>query len=181
MKKDRRNVFFRMLALPAAMVFAEPVFAAPLSAPNVVEITPRLVTAGQPSAKALAGLGAMGFEADIYLAPFTVMDAVKDEPLIVGRQGLVFINIPIQFGNPTEKDFETFAAELTKLGDRKVLVHCQVNMRASSMVFLYRVIVNKEDPNTAYKAVAQVWTPEGSWKRLMQDLLKKNNVNFEPY
>ena len=35
----------------------------PLEAPNVVSISDRLVTSGQPSAAALAGLGAAGFEA----------------------------------------------------------------------------------------------------------------------
>jgi hypothetical protein len=32
------------------------------------------------------------------------------------------------------------------LGDRKVLVHCQVNRRASSMTFLYRVIAETAAP-----------------------------------
>jgi protein tyrosine phosphatase (PTP) superfamily phosphohydrolase (DUF442 family) len=160
------------------MISAE---AAPLAAPNVVEISPILVTSGQPSAEALAGLGAQGFEADIYLAPPTVGDAVKEEAVIVGKQGLIFVNIPINFNNPTEKDFETFAGVMKGLGNRKVLVHCQIDLRASSMVFLYRVIVGKEDPHVAYKAVAQVWSPEGPWKRLIQDVLKKNNVNFDPY
>ncbi len=50
-----------------------------LIAPNVVEISPRLVTSGQPSAEALAGLKAMAFDAVIYLAPPTVSDAVRDE------------------------------------------------------------------------------------------------------
>lgn len=66
-----------------------------LVAPNVVEISPHLVTSGQPSAEALAGLKAQDFEAVIYLAPPTVSDAVRDEQLIVTRQGLTFINIPI--------------------------------------------------------------------------------------
>ena len=56
----------------------------------------------------MAGLAAEGFEAVIYLAPPTVSDAVKDEALIVARQGLVFVNIPIGFEHPTAKDFETF-------------------------------------------------------------------------
>jgi protein tyrosine phosphatase (PTP) superfamily phosphohydrolase (DUF442 family) len=158
-----------------------PAFAAQLSAPNVVEITPHLITSGQPTAASLADLGAMGFEAEINLNPPAAMGNVKDEATIVGKQRLIYVSIPIDFRNPSEQDFNTFAAELKKLGDRKVLVHCQVNMRASSMVFLYRVIVNKEDPQLAYKSVAQVWAPEGPWKRLIQDLLKKNNVNFELY
>jgi hypothetical protein len=56
---------------------------------------------------------------------------------------------------------------LRGFSDRKVLVHCQVNMRASSMVFLYRVIVAKESPDIAYESVTPVWSPEGSWRRLL--------------
>lgn len=149
--------------------------------PNRVEITPRLVTSGQPSAEALGSLAAQGFEAVIYLAPPTVSDAVRDEALIVGRQGLVFVNIPIKFDSPTEKDFEAFTSVLSVLSARKVLVHCQINLRASSMVFLHRVISRKEDPRVAYEAVAKVWSPDGPWKTLIQTLLRKNGVSFEPY
>ena len=122
---------------------------------------------------------AYSIEADIYLAPPTVSDAVRDEQLIVTRQGLTFINIPIRFDDPTEGDFETFAAVLSGLGNRRVLVHCQVNLRASSMVFLYRTIVLKEDPRVAYEAVSGVWSPEGPWRRLIESELRKNKVAFE--
>lgn len=150
-------------------------------APNRVDITSRLVTSGQPSAEALAGLAAQGFEAVIYLAPPTVADAVRDEALIVGRQGLLFVNIPIKFDSPTEKDFEAFTSVLSALSARKVLVHCQINLRASSMVFLHRVISRKEDPRVAYEAVTKVWSPDGPWKTLIQTLLRTNGVSFEPY
>ena len=105
--------------------------AGPLRAPNVVEISPQLVTSGQPGAEALGELRERGFGAVIYLVPPTAPDAVRDEALIVGRQGLVFVNLPIRFEEPTARDFELFAAVLRSLGNRKVLVHCQVNMRAS--------------------------------------------------
>lgn len=150
-----------------------------LVAPNVVVVSPHLVTSGQPSADALANLKALGFEADIYLAPPTIPDAVRDEQLIVTRQSLTFINIPIKFDNPTEADFETFASLLQGLGNRKTLVHCQVNLRASSMVFLYRVIILKEDPQLAYQGVAGVWVPEGPWRRLIEGQLRKHKVAFE--
>jgi protein tyrosine phosphatase (PTP) superfamily phosphohydrolase (DUF442 family) len=181
MHKTQTSLSLLWLLLPALVLQVSFAQSAELSAPNVVEISPKLVTAGQPSAEALASLAAQGFEVDIYLAPPTVGDAVKDEAVIVGKQGMVFINIPINFKNPTEKDFEAFAGVMKGLDKRKVLVHCQVDLRASSMVFLYRVVVGKEDPHVAYKAVAQVWSPEGPWKRLIQELLKKNGVNFEPY
>jgi protein tyrosine phosphatase (PTP) superfamily phosphohydrolase (DUF442 family) len=151
----------------------------PALAPNVVEISPRLVTSGQPSAEALANLKALGFEAVIYLAPPTVHDAVRDEQLIVTRQGLTFVNIPIRFDNPTEADFDTFAGVLTGLGTRKVLVHCQINLRASAMVFLYRATVLREDPRIAYEAVTKVWQPEAAWRQLIEDQLRKHKIAFE--
>ena len=145
----------------------------------MVEISSRLVTSGQPSAEALAGLKAEGFDAVIYLALPNVPDAVRDEQLIVTRQGLTFINIPVRFDNPTEADYEIFAAVLGGLGKRRVLVHCQINLRASSMVFLYRTIVLKDDPRAAYATLAGVWSPDGPWRRLIESQLQKHNIAFE--
>ena len=153
--------------------------AAQAKLPNMVEITPRLVTSGQPSAEALAGLKAQGFEAVIYLAPPTVHDAVREEHQIVARQGLAFVNIPIRFDDPTEEDFALFASVLKSLGDRKVLVHCQVNMRASSLVFLYRTVHLKHEPRGAYDSVTRIWVPQGPWKRLIDGQLAKNGIAFE--
>lgn len=152
-----------------------------LTAPNLTVISDRLVTSGQPSGLALAMLGAQGFGAVIYLAPLDVEGAVNNEPAIVERQGLKFINIPIRFNNPTEKDFDAFEAAMTALPDQKVLVHCQVNMRASSIVFLHRVITNHEDPDRAYEAVAKVWSPDGPWKKFIVAMLRQHGVAFEPY
>ena len=173
--------FASLLALTSALSVTAGALGqtARLVAPNMVEVSAKLVTSGQPSAEALGGLKAQGFQAVIYLAPPTVPDAVRDEQLIVTRQGLAFINIPIQFDNPTDSDFETFAAVLGALGDRKVLVHCQVNMRASSMVFLYRTIILKEQPLAAYHSVQRVWSPSGAWRKLIEGQLRKHGISFE--
>jgi protein tyrosine phosphatase (PTP) superfamily phosphohydrolase (DUF442 family) len=110
-----------------------------------------------------------------------VADSVREEQSIVERQGLVYLNIPIRFDDPNEADYEAFAAAMARLADRKVLVHCQVNMRASSLVFLHRVIVGHEPPDKAYEAVTRVWSPRGPWKALIVKVLRKNGVGFEPY
>jgi protein tyrosine phosphatase (PTP) superfamily phosphohydrolase (DUF442 family) len=172
---------FRSVVATLALVPLAAVGQAALRAPNVVEISPMLVTSGQPSAEALARLGEQGFGAVISLSPPAAYDAVRDEPSIVTRQGLAFINIPIDFDRPTERDFDEFAKVLSGFAGRKVLVHCQVNMRASTMVFLYRTIVAKEDPQRAYEAVIEVWVPEGPWKRLIRDELRQHKIDFEPY
>lgn len=152
-----------------------------IDAPNVVLIDPRLVTSGQPTAEALSALASRGFQAVIYLAPSTVSSAVHEEPELLARQGIEFVQIPIAFGAPNESDFLALSAALNRLRERKVLVHCEINMRASSMVFLYRVIDRHEAPATAYDAVAQVWSPRGVWRRLIVEQLAKNQISFELY
>lgn len=178
------NLFGKLLVLGALML----ALAAPsgaeeqaIQAPNVVHISPAIVTSGQPTAAALGRLGEQGFNAVIYLAPPTVRDAVAGEADIVRGQGLEFINIPIQFGQPGEADFAQFAEAMDRLQGKKVLVHCQVNMRASSMTFLYRAIKLREAPDQAYQSVAKVWSPDGAWKRLIVSQLRKAGIAFEPY
>jgi protein tyrosine phosphatase (PTP) superfamily phosphohydrolase (DUF442 family) len=149
--------------------------------PNRVDISPQLVTSGQPGAAALAGLQAQGFDAVIYLAPSNVHDAVRDEAAIVQRQGLAWIHLPVRFGEPREADFHALVAALRGQHGRKVLVHCQVNMRASSLVFLYRTIELKEPPERAYEAVARIWSPDDVWKRYLVTMLRKHGIGFDPY
>ena len=177
MVRARSTAFLLALAL-----FASPWgFAQSFSAPNIVTITPQLVTSGQPSPQALAALGQMGFQAVVYLAPSSAADAVKNEPELLATQGIEFIHIPIPFSAPEESHAIAVSAALQRLQGKKVLVHCQVNMRASSMVFLHRVLHGKEDPARAYESVAKVWSPSGAWHKLLRAQLNKHQVNFEPY
>lgn len=168
------------LGLALLLAAAPGACAQPMDAPNVSVIGPNLVTSGQPTAQSLAGLGAAGFRAVVYLAPSTVASAVQEEPGLLARQGIEFIQIPIPFGAPDESHLEALSAALLRLQDRKVLVHCEINMRASTMVFLHRVIRLGVPPADAYDAVASVWSPRGPWRRLMVEQLAKHHIPFEP-
>jgi protein tyrosine phosphatase (PTP) superfamily phosphohydrolase (DUF442 family) len=170
----------RFLVATALLACIAPLRAQPIDAPNVVVISSRLVTSGQPTAVALAGLKADGFEAVLYLAPFTVPHAVKDEAEILERQGIAFVHIPIPFGQPTAEHARAVSRALERLGDRKVLVHCEINLRASSMVFLHRATVLREDPARAYASVTAVWSPSGPWWKLIDEQLRAAGVTFEP-
>lgn len=152
-----------------------------LDAPNVVPIDPTLVTSGQPSRSALASLGQQGFQAVIYLAPSSVTDAVADEPEILRQQGIEFVHIPIPFDRPQERHVRAVSDALQRLKGRKVLVHCQVNLRASSMVFLYRTLTAGQDASKAYESVSAVWSPQGPWRSLIRDQLHRHGIDFDPY
>ena len=179
-----RHCLQRSRPLPAFVAFAllgASIHPGALLAPNVVPISSRIVTSGQPTAASLKALSSEGFGAVIYLAPPGVPDAVPGEAEIVRRQGITFINIPVPFANPTAADFRAFVSAMNRLSDQKVLVHCQVNMRASSMMFLYRVIAQSEKPEEAYESVAKVWSPDGPWMALIVAELRKAGVAFDPY
>jgi protein tyrosine phosphatase (PTP) superfamily phosphohydrolase (DUF442 family) len=172
------------LSRAAALIASLAVLAAhaqswPEAPPNLVQATDRIYTSAQPPVPSLESLKAQGFEAVVYLAPPTVPDAVPEEARIVGGQGIVYVNIPVVFDDPTPRDVETFFAVMRALGPRKVLVHCQANLRASSMTFLYRTLVGHEKPADAWKAVERIWTPRGPWKRLIEDELRSHGVPFE--
>lgn len=171
---------FTLLA-GSSLFQALPVRAAPLAAPNVVEINPLLVTSGQPSSSALRGLSQSAFTAVLYLAPFTVSDAVREEPALLQSQGIEFAHVPIPFDAPTEAHFLKVSEHLLRLRPQRTLVHCQVNLRASSMVFMHRVITLGEPPAAAYEAVSRVWSPQGPWLVLLKQQLHKHQVDFEPF
>jgi protein tyrosine phosphatase (PTP) superfamily phosphohydrolase (DUF442 family) len=163
-----------LLMLHATAVFA-------LDAPNVVTISPRLVTSGQPGEKALASLREEGFTAVVYLVPTTAQDAITREPDILREQGIAFAKVPIHWQQPIDADYAAFAAAMKRVPDSKVLVHCQINLQASTMTFLYRVIELKEPPDKAYENVAAVWSPNEVWKRYIAAELARANVKFDPY
>ena len=170
-----------MRALSLLLVaLALPVAAHDGPAPNRVDISPLLLTSGQPTKAFLEKLKTQGFEAVVYLAPPTVGDALADEPKIVGRQGLLYVNIPIVWEAPTAADFQSFTRVMQALAGRKVYVHCQMNLRASSMVFLHRVITMKEPPEKAWESVQRAWVPNATWRRYIVETLKAHQVAYEP-
>ena len=146
---------------------------------NYVVATDRLHTAGQPDAAALANLAEQGFELVVNLAPPSSPNAVADEGKLVAEDGPTYVNIPVVWQKPTYEDFELFSAVMNGARDRKVLVHCQLNMRASAFTFLYRVIHEKTAPEEAMEALRAVWIPRDQWATFTADVLAQNNVDFK--
>jgi protein tyrosine phosphatase (PTP) superfamily phosphohydrolase (DUF442 family) len=146
---------------------------------NYVAATERLHTAGQPDAATLATLAEQGFELVVNLAPPNNQGAVPDEGKLVAEDGPTYVNIPVSWQQPTYEDFALFAAVMNGARDRKVLVHCQLNMRASAFTFLYRVIHEDVPPEQAMQALRAVWIPRDQWATFTAEVLAKHNVDFE--
>ncbi|MBY0270469.1 MAG: protein tyrosine phosphatase family protein [Burkholderiales bacterium] len=138
---------------------------------NYVENTPRISSAGMPTRSQFAGIANAGFDTVISLAPANVLGAHDDEEALVTQRGMRYFNIPVDFAAPMPEDFAQFARILDSQRGKRVLVHCQINLRASSFVFLYRAIALKEDPDQAYDDVLRVWQPARQWRDFIRDTL----------
>jgi len=145
---------------------------------NYVAATERIHTAGQPAADTLAGLAEQGFELVVNLAPPTSPGAVANEGKLVAEDGPTYVNIPVSWQNPTYEDFALFSAVMNGARDRKVLVHCQLNMRASAFTFLYRVVHEQVPPDEAFKALSAVWVPRDQWADFTALVLDKHGIDF---
>jgi protein tyrosine phosphatase (PTP) superfamily phosphohydrolase (DUF442 family) len=86
---------------------------------------------------------------------------------------MAYVNIPVDWQQPTHEDFALFSAVMASAADRKVLVHCQMNMRASVFTFLYRVVHEEVPAADAFEAVRAVWQPNGQWAEFTGSVLER--------
>lgn len=184
MRRSCRKVLFAIAScaglFTSAMAADAPRPIAGIVAPNVMVATPLLVTAGQPDRASLLKLKSEGYAAVISLAPGNTADAVSDEAEILKAQGIEYVHVPIPWQAPEASHLAATAAALKRYEGQKVLVHCQMNMRASAVTFLYRAIYAKEDPAVAWTAVKKVWTPKDQWAKYVDDQLRANGITFKP-
>jgi uncharacterized protein (TIGR01244 family) len=146
---------------------------------NHVTVTERLETSGQPSEESLRSLAERGIALVINLAPPTSRGAIATEAALVTSQGATYVNIPVEWQNPTDGDFELFSGIMQSAGERHVLVHCQANMRASAFTFLYRVVHEHVPPAQAFEAVSKVWIPRDQWAQFVGHVLQRYDIAFE--
>jgi protein tyrosine phosphatase (PTP) superfamily phosphohydrolase (DUF442 family) len=162
-----------MLLLPALAAAQDDAIAV-----NTVTIDASLSTAGQPDAAMLGTLAERGYELVVNLAPPQARGAVHEESRLLGESGISYINIPVDWERPTMADFDLFSAVMSGAAGRKILVHCQMNMRASVFTFLYRVVHGGIAPRKAYEAVRAVWQPNAQWAEFGTLVLEQNGIVF---
>lgn len=144
---------------------------------NYREYTPTLSSSGQPDASQLQSLAADGFQRVVYLA-FTDQDSsFSGEDRIVRDAGMQFIQLPVNWMAPTQQDFDIFSAVMRQDKNLKTLVHCQINWRASSFVFLYRVIELSVPIDDAVVDLYKVWQPQTYWRDFIVKVLRANNID----
>jgi protein tyrosine phosphatase (PTP) superfamily phosphohydrolase (DUF442 family) len=153
-------------------------FAADLSGiRNYKEYSPLFSSAGQPTNEQIELLKEAGFERVAYLAFSNSRGAIADEDAIVKGLGMDYIQVPVVWEAPTKSDFYAFAGAMQREPDRKTLLHCVANYRASAFAFLYRVLYQGIPLSVAKADMNSIWKPNETWRQLIFDVLEENGVS----
>jgi protein tyrosine phosphatase (PTP) superfamily phosphohydrolase (DUF442 family) len=141
-------------------------------------IDDKLCTSAQPSAAQLAALGETGLRHVINLALPSSDHAVADEAALLTAQGIIYLQIPVDWDHPAAAQFTLFAQVLWAMREEPVLVHCACNMRASAFVFLYRVLHEAADLGEAAAVMHAIWKPEGVWREFIAAQLDAGGLDY---
>ena len=134
-------------------------------------------SSGQPGAKDLEALSEAGFQRVVYLAFSDNKSALEHEDRIVKSLGMDYLQIPVDFDRPTAADFEDFAAVLNRDKTIRTLLHCQINLRASTFSFLYRVIYDQVPMTQAKSDLDSIWQPDRVWYRFIVEVLASHGLS----
>ena len=140
---------------------------------NYVRLSEQVGTAGQPTREQLAAVARAGYQVVVNLATLDSEEAVPDERDIVEALGLEYVHIPVVWERPTRADLEKFLQAMDGYKDRRVFVHCIANMRVSVFMALYRVLRLGWSLEEALDDVHQLWVPDETWQRFMDDMLRE--------
>ena len=123
----------------------------------------RITTSGQPTETELADIAALGVRCVINLGLHSHEKALRDEAAAVHALGMTYVHIPVDFQNPTERDFDAFCTALNKASDGPVHVHCIANYRVSAFFYRYRRTILGMDAARARPDLDRVWQPDPVW------------------
>ncbi len=146
---------------------------------NYRQYSPYFSSSGQPSAGQLKALSEAGFERVIYTAFTDNKTAIKSEDRVVKSLDMDYLHIPVDFDRPKIGDFEDFAAVLNRDKNIRTLLHCQINLRASTFSFLYRVIYGGVPMLDAKSDLDAIWQPDKTWYRFIVEVLSKHGLSEE--
>ena len=167
-------IFKIMLAVVFGLVSNSAAAAELADISNYREYSATFSSSGQPTMEQLQLLKGEGFERIIYLAFSNNESALADEDVIVKELGMDYAHIPVIWEQPTASDFYMFAGAMQRGSDRKTLLHCQVNFRASAFSFLYRVLYENVPMADAQADMNSVWLPNETWQSLLFEILEEN-------
>lgn len=160
--------------LPISVLAVEEVEPALSEITNFLQYSDTFASAGQPSLEQFQTIADSGFERVVYIAFTNNPNALPDADQVVKGLGMEYMQVPVSFDNPLPDDFYAFSDSMQRNSEKKTLLHCQVNARATAFSFLYRVIYNDVPVAEAKADMNIVWQPNAVWRDFIFDVMEQN-------
>lgn len=144
---------------------------------NFRQYSDTFASAGQPTEEQFSAVAEAGYERVVYIAFTNNPNALPDADQIVKGLGMEYMQVPVDFSNPLPDDFYAFADSMQRNTDKKTLLHCQVNARATAFSFLYRVIYDDVPVAEAKEDMNTVWQPNETWRDFIFEVMGQNDVD----
>jgi len=167
------KIFFYLILLMPAFTAASSLF----EINGFKDYSVTFSSSGQPTEEQMGMLKEAGFERVIYIAFSNSRNAVGAEDAIIKELGMDYVHIPVIWNAPAKADFYAFADVMNRESDRKTLLHCQVNYRASAFAFLYRVLYQNISIAEAKADMNTIWQPNKTWTNFIFEILQENDVS----
>ena len=135
-----------------------------MDAENTHQVFESLWSSGQLSERDIRSLPSLGIGVVINLALPTSSNALPGEAELITGQGMIYVQIPVEWESPKPEQFIQFVNVLNAFAGKKVWVHCAKNMRVSAFIYLYRKLVLAEPEELASIPMRSVWSPNEVWQ-----------------
>ena len=142
-----------------------------MEAENTFQVFDGLWSSGQLSEADIASLPALGIKAVINLALPTSSSALPQEAELITRQGMSYIQIPVEWERPEIHQLLQFFGVLKAFEGQKVWVHCAKNMRVSVFIYLYRRLCLAHSEQDSAHPMREVWKPNETWQAFIREAL----------
>lgn len=135
---------------------------------NYLAYSERIGSAGQPDAEQFALIREAGYEAILSLLPDRP-PYFQEEEAIARANGMDFARIPVEWDAPQLMQLSAFFDLMNQWRERRVFVHCAMNMRVSAFLYLYHTLQEGADEAESRAKMNLIWEPEGVWEAFVAD------------
>lgn len=122
---------------------------------NACQLLPQVVTGGQPTLANLEAFKAAGGAVVLDLRE-SMEPRPLDEPAVVHRLGMEYVNVPISAGTMTDETIDHVLDVMRSAGDRTVLVHCASGNRVAGALLPYLILDQSLDEEDAVNQAMRV-------------------------
>lgn len=140
----------------------------------------RVFISGLPAKDDYNNFAKAGVETVINLMADSQNKDYNNEAELVKQAGIKYIYIPVDWNNPTIANVDSFFEVMKINKNKKILIHCFSNFRASSFYYLYLKTQSNSGSEVKMSEIMKPWGDVDKvfskypiWKELMENVESK--------